>query len=271
MAFLHPGAGVIPGLRRTRPDLRRRTGPCVLLLALVLALIPGSALAGGGRSAGEEQAWQAWQATQPYRFDLYRPGDFVSQANPVQCVGASMQMMINLVSARDDRSAATQQRLWQLARELSPPSPPSRPARRGASVQGWAAALNRLDQGPYAVVGYSSLDDALYYAARALRRTGRPVGLLVWGGRHAWVMSGFRATADPAATSNFRVTHAIVLDPLYPLRSTTWAPGPPPGSSLTPAELGRSFVPRGRGWQGSLPDTWVVVEPIDLQFRPRML
>ena len=34
-------------------------------------------------------------------------------------------------------------------------------------------------------------------AARAMESTGRPVGLLVWRGRHAWVMSGFKATKDP--------------------------------------------------------------------------
>jgi hypothetical protein len=241
------------------PTGRRRTGRGAIGLALVLGL--GSAFAGGPQPA---------QAAQAYELDLYRPGDFVSQTNLVQCVGASMQMMINLVSARDDRSAATQHRLWLLARELGPPRPPDRPPRPGASVQGWAAGLNQLGQGPYKVVGYPSLADALDAAARALRRTGRPVGLLVWGGRHAWVMSGFRATADPAVTDDFHVTHAIVLDPLYPLHSTTWGRSPAPDSSLTPARLGHYFVPRRRGWSGVLAGTWVIVQPIDRQPRPRM-
>lgn len=104
-----------------------------------------------------------------------------------------------------------------------------------------------------------------------MRRTGRPVGLLVWGGRHAWVMSGFRATADPAVTDDFRVTHAIVLDPLYPRHSTTWGRSPAPGSSLTLALLGHFFVPRRGGWSGVLRGTWVIVQPIDVQRRPRML
>ena len=247
-------------VQRMSPTGRRRIDLGAIGLALVLGL--GSALAGGP---------QPVQAARVYEFDLYRPGDFVAQTNLVQCVGASMQMMINLVSARDDRSAATQRRLWQLARQLGPPRPPDRPPRRGASVQGWAAGLNRLDQGPYAVVGYPSLADALYAAARAMRRTGRPVGLLAWGGRHAWVMSGFRATADPAVTDDFRVTHAIVLDPLYPLDSTTWGRSPAPGSSLTPARLGQAFVPRRGSWSGVLSGMWVIVQPIDLQAWQGML
>jgi hypothetical protein len=233
---------------RARRDLR------VLGLALVLGL--GSALAGG---------LQPVAAAPGYEYDLYQPGDFVAQTNLVQCVGASMQMMVNLVSVHNDRTAATQHRLWALARKLGPPRPPNRPPSQGASVQGWAAGLNQLDQGPYAVVGYPTLSDALYSAARAMRRTGRPVGLLVWGGRHAWVMSGFQATADPAGTDEFRVTHAFILDPLYPLVSTIWPRSPAPDSRLSVATLAQSFVPRRGGWSGALRGLWVIVQPVDVR------
>jgi hypothetical protein len=96
-----------------------------------------------------------------------------------------------------------------------------------------------------------TLAGALRIAAKAIRETGKPVGLLVWRGRHAWVMSGFRATADPRLTDSFDVTAAIVLDPLYPYGSAKWGPSPKPREALTPAELGRQFVPRR---QGSLPN-----------------
>ena len=77
-----------------------------------------------------------------------------------------------------------------------------------------------------------------------MRTTGRPVGLLMWHGRHAWVMSGFRATADPLLTDDFKVTSVIVEDPLYPYGSKVWGPSPRPGEALTPKQLGRQFVPR---------------------------
>ena len=41
-------------------------------------------------------------------------------------------------------------------------------------------------------------------------------------------MSGFQATADPLKTSNYNVTHAVVLDPLYPGGSPTWGRSPSP-------------------------------------------
>ena len=119
--------------------------------------------------------------------------------------------------------------------------------RQGASVRGWSAGLNQLGAGPYRLVGTKTLDEALRLAAKSIRQTGRPVGLLVWRGRHAWVMSGFHATADPLKTDNFKVTAAIVLDPLYPHGSGTWGPSPKPREALSPAKLGRQFVPRRMG------------------------
>ena len=69
-------------------------------------------------------------------------------------------------------------------------------------------------------------------AAKAMRQTGKPVGLLMWRGRHAWVMSGFRATGDPLAPGT-RVTAVYVEDPLYPHGSSVWGPSPAPGAALT--------------------------------------
>ena len=62
-------------------------------------------------------------------------------------------------------------------------------------------------------------------AATAIREYRRPVGLLVWQGRHAWVMSGFESTGDPV-DGPFRVTKAYILDPLHPYGSDRWGPEP---------------------------------------------
>jgi hypothetical protein len=193
--------------------------------------------------------------TARFHLDLARPGDYVAQANFVQCVGASMQMMLNIVGPADDRSAATQRRLQALARDLSGPTRAGF-ARKGASVRGWSAGLNELGAGHYQLVGTTRLDEAMRLAASAIRMTGKPVGLLVWGGRHAWVMSGFEATADPARTAAFTVTRAIVLDPLYPYGSSRWGASPKPRQAITLATLGAQFVPRRRGtWPGAVVGT----------------
>lgn len=193
--------------------------------------------------------------------------DFVAQTNFVQCVGASMQMMLNMIEPGRDRSAATQLRLQRLARAWSGPRPDGG-EREGASVRGWAAGLNLLGGGPYRLAGETTLQGALQVAARAIAETGRPVGLLVWRGRHAWVMNGFSATADPLTSASFEVTRANIFDPLYPHGSRTWGPSPTPGASLTVAQVGRQFVPRRQStrWVGpwsSLGGKYVLVLPYE--------
>jgi hypothetical protein len=214
-----------------------------------------------------------------FALDLARKGDFVAQTNFVQCVGASMQMMLNIIGPTDDRTVATQSRLQKLARSMSGPKRDGF-ERQGASVRGWMSGLNSLNAGPYRLVGTTTLEEALRLSAKAIRTTGRPVGLLVWRGRHAWVMSGFRATADPVATDLFKVTAAIVLDPLFPYGSKTWGPSPQPREALSPTELGRQFVPRRQGsWpsgvgpggstMAALAGKYVVVLPYEIRPAPR--
>lgn len=207
-------------------------------------------------------------ATQAYKVDLGDRADFVAQTNFVQCIGASMQMMLNMIQPGADRTAATQLKLQRLARQWSGRRPDGM-ERQGASVRGWAAGLNLLGAGPYRLVGTSTLDEALLTAALAMRRTGRPVGLLMWRGRHAWVMSGFRATGDPLVEGT-RITAAIVEDPLYPHGSGVWGPSPAPGAALTVAELGRQFVPRrssSRWGMRHLSGRYVLVLPYELDLQ----
>ena len=128
---------------------------------------------------------------------------------------------------------------------------------------GWSKGLDSLGYGSYRVVGYDTIEEATAAAARAISLSGKPVGLLVWAGRHAWVMSGFRATADPVQTDKYRVTHAYVLDPLYPLHSTTWGRSPEPNSRLSLDALGNYFVPRRRGRSGLMAGKYVLVMPVD--------
>jgi hypothetical protein len=211
-----------------RPRRRRRLG-ALLATAFLAALLPGTTT-----------------AARAHTVDLAARADFVAQTNFVQCVGASMQMMLNIIEPGRDRSARTQRKLQDLARDWSGRRPDGR-ERQGASVRGWAAGLNILGAGPYMLAGETTIEAALKTAAKAIAETGKPVGLLVWRGRHAWVMTGFQATADPLTTDGFRVTRAMVMDPLYPYGSSVWGPSPRPGQALTPTVLGRQFVPRRMG------------------------
>jgi hypothetical protein len=175
-----------------------------------------------------------------FRLDLYRDGDHVRQVTMSMCVPASMQMMINIMEAgTPDRSRQTQKELYELARSWSPWLTADR---GGASARGWAAGLAQLGYGDFALLTLPTMDEALRAAARQMRVSGKPVGLLVWAGKHAWVMSGFKATADPAFTDDYEVTAVWVEDPWFGRTDRTWGTGLAPHTLITADELADKFV-----------------------------
>jgi hypothetical protein len=183
----------------------------------------------------------------PGRFamDLYRRGDFVHQVTKDWCVAGSTQTMLNIIRpGRPDRTARTQERLYLRGRRLSPDKRKLGPI--GVDLIGWAELLNRAGVGPYVVAGARTRREAIQRAARAIRLTGRPVGLVTWRGAHSWVMSGFRANADPAYSRRFRVTDVHIQDVWYPFVSTIWGASRPPGSLVPVAALAEDYLPYRR-------------------------
>ncbi len=175
---------------------------------------------------------------EPFAMNLADKRDFVAQHTFEWCVGASLQMALNMTTD-DTRSSKTDQgELWAMARDRS-----SSPF-GGANPRGWTATLNELGIGPYELVSLPRFEAALAAAAEAIRSTDRPVGLVMWRGRHAWVMSGFESTADPRAFDAFEVTGIRVHDPLYPHGSTVWGKSPKPNSLVSPETLAKQFVLR---------------------------
>src|SRR5207342_3972658 len=96
------------------------------------------------------------------------------------------------------------------------------PARDGVDPGGWAAGLRHFVDARYRRVASDSFSSALRSAVTSLRKTGLPVGITVSHGNHAWVLTGFTATADPAKTSRFTVTSVRVVGPLWGLQSRSY-------------------------------------------------
>ncbi|KIS27435.1 hypothetical protein TV39_10110 [Arthrobacter sp. SPG23] len=197
---------------------------------------------------------------QPFALNLYQEGDFVPQYTFDWCVAASIQIMHNLI---DDTGAGTwadrvqQGELWEMARARSSNS------FNGANPLGWATVLTEVGMGPYAVVSIADYEDALQTAARAIADTDRPVGLVLWRGRHVSVMSGFESLGDPHQFPEFSVTGIRVQDPLYPYGGEQWGPSPAPNSLLTPEQLATQFVVREpRRWSSDLPTGYLLVLPV---------
>ncbi len=105
----------------------------------------------------------------------------------------------------------------------------------------------------YGVHAYDTREDALRDAARAIAETGAPAVLLAWRGAHTWVMTGFRADADPRIFPDAVVDGAYILDPWYPSVSSIWGSSDAPGTFQDGAEMVRNFLPWKRP-EGKYPD-----------------
>src|SRR4051794_38487904 len=94
-------------------------------------------------------------------------------------------------------------------------------SRQDSRNGGWgptAMTLALADGGVpgYEVRAYETRQDAMSDAARAIEATRAPVILVAWRGAHAWVMTGFRASADPLMFDDAKVTGTYILDPWFP-------------------------------------------------------
>lgn len=188
-------------------------------------------------------------------FNLYRKTAFVTQKDFRWCVAASVQMMVNIVRRRSDRTAATQQRMIRYAQasDHGPWGPGG-----GTDVTGWIAALRHFGAGKYRAVGARSAAAALRIAATAMRQTGRPAGMLVMDGRHAWILHGFESRTDPRKDRHAKITSVRVSGPLYPVQQKHGY-DLRPNTELSVRALAKYFRPSE---VGALAGRYVVVVPI---------
>jgi hypothetical protein len=162
-------------------------------------------------------------------------------------------MMLNVITGASDHSSANQSAYMSYAFYHS-----AYVARVGAELDGWANALTNFGAGAYSPVGYGSSYEALKAAATRMRVTGKPIGLVVMEGHHAWVMAGFTSTGDdPAVSQNFTVTSVTVMAPFY----GSIAYDPAPGSVASMAYMAAKLTP----YTDDFPTIWdgkyMIIQP----------
>ena len=232
----------------------RRPGPITAaVLALAFFLAPGGV--GPSNVSGAAAALPAWHGG----IDLYRKGTFTTQKSWLWCTAADVQIIRNIARHQTDHSTTGQRRYFDWMRlhnryDL--------PLSAGVDPAGWTAGLRHFVDDRYRLVASRTFAAALKSAVMNLRRTNLPVGITVANGGHAWVLTGFTATADPLSTTSFSVTSVRVVGPLFGLQSKNGY-DMPPDTKLTPAQLRHYFTPwkyapKRMIWDG----TYVSIQPI---------
>ncbi len=184
---------------------------------------------------------------------------FISQVDNTMCASAGIQIVLGMHD-QAPMTQAFQKRLHGRLDEWE--------TRQDAKAGGWgpssmAEALAAYGVEGYEVRAYENRNQSLREAAAAMVRTGAPAILIAWRGAHTWVMTGFRADADPTAFRNARITGINVFDPWYPTVSTIWGPSDPPGTLQDLAEIKRNFLQWERP-EGAYPQRdgkYIVVVP----------
>ena len=197
----------------------------------------------------------------PLTFDIVADHEsvFAHELKVTWCASAGVQMVLAILG-HGDTSHALQREIQGRVREWESVKD-SRNGDWGPS----AIALALADYGArgYEVRAYKTRQGALRGSAKAIMKTNSPVVLLSWRGAHTWVMTGFKADADPTVFSNAKISGAYILDPWYPDVSSIWGPSDPPGTFQNNAEMIRNFLPwkRPEGKYPSRDGLYITVEP----------
>ena len=132
-----------------------------------------------------------------YRRDVYRSALYERQVDNRTCVAASTAMMLNFIAGRDLNLPQL-----EILRYAQPRDALDDSVQRGTDGLGWAKAATYFaprsgDATTYRVESYATEMGALHRAAHQIAKLGKAVGLMTAHGRHAVVMTGFEATANP--------------------------------------------------------------------------
>ena len=203
-------------------------------MAVVVGLLTASAVLPGTAEAAAPRLG-AWKGG----VDLYRAGTFTTQRSWLWCTAADVQIVRNIVRHQRDHSTRSQRTYFEWMRKRDRYR---LPLSAGVDPAGWTAGLRHFVDDRYRLVASRTFDGALRSAVKHLRLTNLPVAITVSHGNHAWILTGFRATADPAKTAAFKVTSVRVVGPLYGLQSRNGY-DMPPNTRLTPAQFKRFFTP----------------------------
>jgi hypothetical protein len=236
-----------------------RSAPLARLALVGIATLAGAVGLAQPARAAEPEAILDWDGS----ISLNRDDAFATQRTWQWCTAAGVQIARNIARDQSDQARSRQARYYRYMREHNRYDIP---ARDGVDPGGWTAGLRRFVDDRYRLIRSDSFDEALRSAVTSLRRTNLPVGITVAHGTHAWLLTGFTATADPLETDDFRITSVRVTGPLWGLQSRARGYDMRPNTKLTPAQLRSYFTPWHyagirMAWEGQ----WVSVQPIGIE------
>jgi hypothetical protein len=187
---------------------------------------------------------------------------FTSQINDKYCAVAATQMVLTILGLGDPSNEFQA----QIGARIGEWESLSDSLNGGWGPAAVALALTAYGEPDYEIRAYDTYADALRDSAIAITEMDKPVLMFPWWGAHTWVMTGYRADADPTLFDDAVISGAYILDPWYPRTSSIWGASDPPGNFEDLGELERNwpayqgppgYEQIGPGWtrpEGAYPD-----------------
>ena len=243
-------AGPVPD-RSSRPTVAVTEEPLHPSPSVTATASPSSATVGSAPTTSRTSTPTTVPVKRPVDVEVVGDPDrvFAHQADKDWCAVAGVAMVLEhhrKVDATDSfqRELAGRVREWESWDD-------SHDGNWGPAAM--ALALEAYGVPGYEIRAYGSRGAALRDVARQISRTDAPAILLTWRGAHTWVMTGYRANADPEIHRDAEVEGAYILDPWYPWVSSIWGASNPPGFFTRLPELTDNYLPWKRP-EGAYPD-----------------
>jgi hypothetical protein len=148
----------------------------------------------------------------------YRSAAITRQYTNYWCVPAATQTMWNLIKGISNNTYRRQKSLYRQIREHNR----YRYTTKGNDIQGWAWALRKYTGKAYQPRSYTSKSTAIRAIAKAIDRTGHPVGITVHHGTHAWIVLGYKAQPSATDPTKRTILGFYVSGPLGPGSRDPW-------------------------------------------------
>ncbi len=187
---------------------------------------------------------------------------FTSQITDKDCAVAATQMVLTILG----RGEAGNEFQTEIHDRIDEWESLSDSLNGGWGPAAVAEALADYGATGYEIRAYDTYPAALRDSAIAITEMDKPVVMFPWWGAHTWVMTGFKADADPTLFDDAVISGAYILDPWYPRVSSIWGASDGPGNFEDRAELERNwpafqgppgYEQIGPGWtrpEGAYPD-----------------
>jgi len=163
-----------------------------------------------------------------YKENLFSNKGDLFQYDNTTCVPATTQMILNFIYQNGsggegfDWELNTSNQKQRKLRSWIRAHDTLYPGGVGSDPNGWRNGLNKFgwnefkkqNKRVYEVMTFNNKDNAMRTIVESIAKYDKPVGVIGWNGKHAYIVHGYVADGDPAESDDYKVKSIFMTSPL---------------------------------------------------------